>query len=249
LSISKIFERVGELAKTDAGKRGLRVLKILFVLTILAYLIYNLNKIGWYEVLQNLPLSVEFYILFFLFHFATPFGEVFIYKQSWNFGFKEGFKTFITKKILNAEVVGYSGELYLFTWAKKRFNLSNKAAFGPIKDNSILSSIVSYMTLIFLVLIYTFTSDVDILTALKIKEIHLYIVIGILILIVIALLLFRKNVFTMDTKGLLKVTGIHQVRILSIYTLEILQWAIILPSIPLQIWFTLMIIKVVRMHQ
>jgi len=245
LRINKISEKVNDFIKTKAGQRTLRFLKILFVLGIFSYLIYNLNQIGWREVVQNLPMRVEFYVLFFLIHFATPFWEVIIYQQFWKFGFKEGFKTFITKKILNAEVVGYSGEVYLFSWAKKRFKLNNKAAFGPIKDNTILSSVVSYVTLIIILLVYTFTSDVDILTALKIKEVHLYIIAGILLLIVIGLLMFRNNVFSIDTRTLLKVTGIHEARILIIYSLEILQWAIILPLIPLQIWITLMIIKIV----
>lgn len=242
--ISAFVEKINEFAKTSTGKRTVRFFKVAFMLGIISYLIFSLNQIGWGEVLQNLPMRLEFYILFFLIHFATPFWEVIIYKQFWNFGYKEGLKTFITKKILNAEVVGYSGELYLFTWAKKRFNLKNKAAFGPIKDNSILSSIVSYVTILIIVLVYTFTSDVDILSALKIQAVHLYIVAGILFLIVIGLLLFRNNVFSIKTRTLWKVIGIHEVRILMIYSLEILQWAIILPLIPLQIWFTLMIIKI-----
>ncbi|MEM6965158.1 MAG: hypothetical protein AAF573_10345 [Bacteroidota bacterium] len=245
LRVSAFIEKINTFKKTKTGQRTLRLLKGVFMLGILSYLTYNLYQIGWREVLRNLPMRAEFYVLFFLIHFATPFWEVIIYKQFWKFGFKEGLKTFITKKILNAEVVGYSGEVYLFTWAKKRFNLKNKAAFGPIKDNTILSSIVSNVTIIIILLVYTFTSDLDVLSALHIKKIHLYTVAGILSIIVIGLLFFRNNVFSVDTPTLLKVIGIHELRILVIYGLEILQWAIILPLIPLQIWFLLMVIKIV----
>ncbi len=244
MSISQFIEKVNEFKNTKVGQRTQRLLRTLFLLGILSYLFYNLHKIGWQEVWENLPVNPIFYILFFLIHFSTPFWEVIIYKQFWDFSFKEGFKAFITKKILNTEVVGYSGEVYLFSWAKKHLNLENKEAFGPVKDNSILSSIVSNVTIIFILIIYTFTSDVDIIHALNIKEIYLYAVAGILAIIVASLLFFRKNVFSIDTPTLLKVIGIHEMRLLIVYGLEILQWMIILPLIPLKIWGILLIIKI-----
>lgn len=222
-----------------------RVLKTLFLIGLISYIIYQLDKIGIQEVLLKLPVNPLFYLLFILIYLSLPIWEILIYKIFWKFKFKEGIRPFITKKIFNAEVVGYSGEVYLYSWAKKNFKLSNNQLFGPIKDNAILSSVVSNITILIVLLIFTATTDIDIFNALNISRDKLFIIVGVLLSIVLVLILFRKNVFSIKANRLWKVVGLHEARILCTYSLELLQWSIVMPDIPFQVWFTLLAVKIV----
>ena len=230
---------------TPTAKMLFRVLKTLFLIGLITYILFQLNKIGIKEVLSNLPINPLFYLLFVLIYLSLPLWEILIYKIFWKFKFKDGIRPFITKKIFNAEVVGYSGEVYLYSWAKKKFNLPNNQLFGPIKDNAILSSVVSNITILIVLLIFTLTTDIDIFNALNLSRDKLFIIVGVLLSIVLILILFRKNVFSIKSNKLWKVVGLHEARILCTYSLELLQWSIVMPGIPFQVWFTLLAVKIV----
>jgi len=234
-----------EYSKTPSAQTFFRVLKILFVVGLVVYIFFQLKQIGLSEVLNNLPVNPLFYILFVLIYLSLPLWEILTYKIFWKFDFKEGLRLFITKKIFNAEVVGYSGEIYLYSWAKKKFNLPNNQIYGPIKDNVILSSLVSNITILIILLIFTSTTDVNIFEALKLSRNQLFTIVCVLLSIVLVLIFFRKNVFSISSNMLWKIVGLHEARILTTYSLEILQWSIVMPGIPFQVWFTLIAVKIV----
>ena len=51
--------------------------------------------------------------------------------------------TLFKKKVLNTDVLGYSGEVFLFIWAKKNINKNKLSIIYFIKDNNILSALAS----------------------------------------------------------------------------------------------------------
>src|SRR5690625_4593863 len=105
---------------------------------IFGLIVCQLLVIGWMEVRRSLLVLPLNYLLFFLFFISLPAVEVLIYKQVWTFPAWEGFKVFIKKKVYNHEVMGYSGEFYLFMWARKLEGNSEKSVLKDIRDNSIL---------------------------------------------------------------------------------------------------------------
>src|SRR5699024_9745434 len=90
---------------------------------IIGYLIYKLYEIGFANVTEALPLNPLFYLLFILIYFSLPVSEIFIYRIGWSFNSFKAFLVFVQKKVLNTDVLGYSGEFYLFYWAKDKLKV------------------------------------------------------------------------------------------------------------------------------
>ncbi len=245
MNLEKWIELWNELKEKPQVKVLLRVLKMLFLLGVIAFILYQLSQIGIANVIDNLPLNPAFYVLFFVLYFSLPFWEIIIYKLFWKFRFKSGFRPFITKKILNTEVVGYSGEVYLFAWAKKKFKLPNKDIYGPIKDNSILSSVASTVTAIVLLVVYSYSTDVEFLQAVKLSEQSLYLIIGVVVVVLSALFFFRHKVLSIKSDKIWKVLMLHEIRILASYMIEMFQWSIIMPEVPFTVWFTFLAVKII----
>ena len=61
------------------------------------------------------------------------------------------------KKVLNTDVIGYSGEVFLYVWAKDKLIKDKSDLIIFIKDNNIISSLSSWFistTLLFLFFVY-----------------------------------------------------------------------------------------------
>jgi len=112
LNFNSIKNNWVEFWKSSSGKLTAKWLRRAFVLGIVAFLVWQIVQIGWQEVLESMPTTPWFYVIFLILYFALPMSEQFIYRMSLNFGFWEGLKVFIQKKVLNADVLGYSGEAY-----------------------------------------------------------------------------------------------------------------------------------------
>ena len=213
---------------------------------IIGYLAYQLYDIGWEKLVNSLPAEPLFYLLYGLIYFSLPIAEIFIYKLKWPLKWKAALPIFIQKKVLNTDVVGYSGELYLYHWAKNNLPLQPKDIAKYIKDNNVLSSIAStFITIVLLyyfvtqgyINIYDYLNEIDSLTGVAI-------VIGILILGGLVYR-FSKFIFSLGWKDSLKVFGLHSSRIILINVLQILQWEVAKPEISMAVWFTLAVILIV----
>lgn len=231
--------------RTDFGKKLAKVFQYLFIAGILAYLIYQLTEIGWQRVWESLPVTPWFYILFLFLYFALPVSEQFIYGTSLKFSFWKGLPVFIQKKIYNADVLGYSGEAYFFVWAKKNLEESAGYIFGVIKDNNIISSITSTLVAAILLSIFLYVSQINLQEVLDINRRYFYYGAGIVVLILISLVFFRNYIITMPMETAGKIFGIHLARLFFVYSVEIIQWMIVMPEVPLYIWFTYMGIKII----
>lgn len=126
------------------GKRLKKILRTAFQVVILSFLGYQLYGIGIDNVLSSLPISPLFYLLFLVNYFSLPVFELFIYKKKWSFPARLIFPVFLRKKVLNMDVVGYSGEVYLYMWVKKLLNnghpsptpdVNEERNLGPYSDD------------------------------------------------------------------------------------------------------------------
>lgn len=206
---------------------------------IIGIILYQLYDIGWEEVLRSLPSQPFFYVLFFILYITLPVAEVLIYKQVWTFKAWEGFKAFITKKVYNDEVMGYSGEVYLYTWARKLAGQSDKDILKNIRDNSILSAVNSNITAFLLIGVLIFAGQVKVGDLIGNVN-YLYVALGIFVTAVIAVLFiqFRKYLFDLPLKTAGTIFGIYTVRFAIHHSLLMLSWAIVIPDTPLNVWFT-----------
>jgi hypothetical protein len=165
------------------------------------------------EVLRSLPSQPLFYVLFFILYVTLPVAEVLIYKQVWTFKAWEGFKVFITKKVYNDEVMGYTGEVYLYTWGRKLAGLSDKDVLKSIRDNSILSAVNSNVTAFLLIGVLISAGQVKLADLIGNVN-YLYVFLGIFITAVMIVLFiqFRQYLFGLPLKKAATIFGIYTVR-------------------------------------
>lgn len=119
-------KRLKEFTDSDSGKIIIKVVRHLFHLLIIAILIWQIWTIGVTEVIRSVPVNPLFYTLFLMLYAGLPLSEYFIYKRLVPLSFLESQWVFHYKRIYNKFFIGYSGEVYLFAWIKKRFNIPKK---------------------------------------------------------------------------------------------------------------------------
>lgn len=214
-------------------------LKKAIIVTIFGIIIYQLFDIGWRDVVTSLPVQPLYYILFFLMYLSLPTAEVAIYKQVWDFPSREGFKTFIKKKVYNQEVMGYSGEFYLFMWGRKLAGNTEKSVLKNVRDNSILSAVTSNLVAVVLVAVILYAGQVQVLDFLNNVN-WVYVVTGVLIAMILIVLLiqFRKYLFDLAPRTAAKIFSIYLVRFIVHHGLMVLSWAVVIPDTSITIWLT-----------
>jgi hypothetical protein len=242
----KLKEQWREFSKGPRWKQIQTWFRRVVILFIVGIITYQLFDIGWREVLTSLPVHPVFYILFAVLYISLPFTEIFIYRQVWDTGRWESFKGFITKKVYNDEVMGYSGEFYLFVWARKRLDKSDKEILKNIRDNNILSASNSNIVAFTLVgiLVYTGIIELDNL----IDDVSaIYVILGLVIAVVFAVLFlqFRKYLFSLPFKKAAIIFSIYMTRFVIHHGLMIVQWAVVIPHTPISVWFTFLAIVIV----
>ncbi|HET8866468.1 MAG TPA: hypothetical protein VFM80_12295 [Gracilimonas sp.] len=226
----------------DILKKSLR---FLLQFAIIGYLIYQLYEIGLEGIIESLPRIPLFYILYFVIYFSLPLAEVFIYRIKWPISLKDSLPVFIQKKVLNTDVVGYSGEFYLYLWAKKYVSDPAKEVALFIKDNNVLSSLASGIVTIFLLIFFVSKGYINISD--YVDGINSWVWILIIAGSIIAALLiyrFRKAIISLNKFDSAKIFSLHAGRIIFINVIQILQWHIARPDIAIPVWFTFSAVQI-----
>ena len=66
-----------------------------------------------------------------------------------------------------------------------------------------------------------------------------------LVLLVVLAIRFRKSVIAIPGKLVRQLFGIHVGRLILVQTLQVLQWIVVMPEVPLTAWFTLLSAQIV----
>lgn len=171
------------------------------IATIIGVIIYQIIDIGVGEVIRNLPTQPLFYGIFFVLYLTLPSAEVLIYRQVWPVKKWMLFKAFLTKRVYNDEVMGYSGEFFLFMWARKYLSEPDKEILKNVRDNNILSAVSSNLVTVVLITVLVF-ADIIALDEL-IGNVDLFYVgtLAVVVVAVIALIIqFRKSFLAFHLK-------------------------------------------------
>jgi len=225
--------------KSGTGKKIIRAIRVLLIVIILSYLGYKLIQLGWRNILDGLPTQPLFYVFFLLLYFSIPLTEIYIYHQFWDFDSLKSLPVFIKKRILNTDVLGYSGEVYFFSWAHKIIDHSEIEIAKTIRDNNIISSAASTTITIFLLFLFLQTGHTRITDYIEKLDYRYLIIAGIIVIIVIPLLLrFRQYIFSTPLKKSSYIYGIQLGRMVLGQIIQIALWSIVLPSVPLSTWIT-----------
>lgn len=241
-----ISERWQAFAATDACKRLVRVLRGVFLVAIVGVLIYRTWKIGWDRLLHALPSEPAFYVLLLAMYFLLPVTEAMIYGRIWSMPSWKCIAVMIRKRVLNVDVIGYSGEVYLFMWAKDRVQRAHKAVLGVIKDNLIVSSVSSLLSASLLIGSVLLSGHLALGEVVEVPG-PLYVGLGALVAVFVGVLVyrFRHEIFSLSRRTLAILTVAHVSRFLVGYVLQVAAWWVVLPDVPFETWAILLVVFVV----
>lgn len=249
MTLAAFKARWSAFSSTNRGRRVLRLARWLFLVGILLYLAYDLTKIGWTEIAAALPTNPLFYLFFLLLYFLLPVAEIVLYRLTWMFDGWKSLPAFVKKRIYNKEVLGYSGEVYFYAWARKNIDRPDLDLLKTIRDQNIISSVASTTVALVLVAVFLYSGQIGI-TDLFGRQSAYYLAgagVAAVVLVVLGILgvRVRKYVFSMSLKMSLLLFAVQSLRLVVGQALQIAQWAVAMPEVPLRVWFTYAALSIV----
>ena len=236
-------------APADAGRGWLRWVGPLISIAIVAVAANHFRGSDWHRVAALVPRSPLFWLVFTINYFAQPIMDFVIFRRLWGIP-PAGFAALVRKYISNEVLLGYSGELYFYTWARRRATISGGAVnaksargaiatgtpFGAIKDVAILSALVgNVVTLVMFVAAYPTLGKLN----LGLSGRTLFISIAVLLGSSLVVMLFRGRVFSLPRAQLAFVAAMQLVRVLGATALLALMWSLVLPQVAFIYWLML----------
>lgn len=223
----------------EAGRRWSRWLGPLIAFAVLVASIVKLSTLHvpdiWQQVLATTP---AFWLAFVISYFVGPVTDWLIFHRLWNIP-ASGIFALLRKQLTNALLPSYSGEVYFYTWARKRSDLTG-APFGAIKDVAIISALTgNVFTLAMLIVAYPLFGSR--LGGLHIENFALSI--GFLTLGSVIVMLFRGRLFSLPARELWHVAAIVMVRTVANTAALGLMWHFAMPVVDLTWWLLLATIK------
>ncbi|MEX1212535.1 MAG: hypothetical protein WEA36_06805 [Balneolaceae bacterium] len=245
MTVKRWITPIRNWLQTSAGKRFKKWIRWALIAFILTLILQQLLEIGWQDILRNLPTHPLFYILFFVLNFSLPIAEIFIYRTVWPLRRRDLFKAFLNKRIYNEELAGYSGEFYLFVWARKHLKRPDKEILKNIRDNNILSAINSNGVALALIGLLLFTDIVKLEDVVG-KINWIYVTTGILLLagLIVLAVQFRHYLFSLPRVKALRVFSIYFLRFGLHNVLMVVQWAVVMPDVSIAIWIQFLVLVI-----
>ncbi len=188
------------------------------------------------KMVARLPLGVWPTLL--LLYLVQPICDFAIFRRLWSLPFA-GFAAILRKNVINEVVFGYSGEAYLYVWARRTAGAAI-APFRAIKDANIVSALMGNLaTLILVAISATRLRDLDLA-----RHLGPALWSGLIPLVIsIGLLFFGRQVFSLRLRELTFVTGVHAVRLVTVSALTILIWRLSLPEVAPGVWVVLLAVR------
>jgi hypothetical protein len=225
-----------------AGRLAARV----FTVAVTALLLWQLTQLGWERLWRERPTGAGFYLVLVLLYFVQPLGEWFVFRRLWQAHLPFG--VCLQKRILNNTVFSYSGEAYLYLWARKHLTLPHVHLIHTVKDSSLLSGAANMLVLILLL------AGLALSGAWRLPmvntDVHLvYWVVGAVPLVSAAAFLFaRRRITTLSGRQVGFVFTVHLARNLVNQVLQVALWTLAMPVVPLAAWLNFLAARLLLMQ-
>jgi hypothetical protein len=205
-----------------------------FSVAILVAVLWQVRSVGIAGVVAMVPRTPGFWLAFLAAYFSAPLVDWLIFRRLWKIP-ADGFAALLRKLIGNELLLGYIGEVYFYTWARRRTGMTT-APFGAVKDVAILSALMGNVVTLAMVVLAApllstmkFGIDGDTLIA----------SIAVVLVTSSAVLLFRRKLFSLPANELRYVSGMHLLRIGLTTGFNALAWHLVLPDVGMQWWLLL----------
>lgn len=210
------------------------------------FLVVQLSRAGWGAVLASLPETPWFYLIFALRYFLQPLSEVPAYGLVWRAPLWRHWTAFIRKRVYNFAVMGYSGEAFFTLWARRTLQLSDREVLTGVKDNTLLSALVSNTWTAGVIAALFFFGDLQ-------RDIaglpggHALFALAFVSSagLALAMTAFRRKLIGLAAGVMRRIIAINAVRIFLAFILQALLYASVLPQAPLSAWMTFIALQLV----
>jgi hypothetical protein len=204
-------------------------------LLVLAAVIYQLRYLNMREVLGMIPPKPAFWLAFVISYCSTPMSEWVIFRRLWSIP-AEGFVALLRKRVSNEILLGYSGEVYFYAWARGNARIT-AAPFGAIKDVTILSALAGNLVTLAMLVVAAPLLPGSLHLGIDAKM--FMVSVGIIMATSFLFMLLRKRLFSLPRKDLIFVMLVHLGRIIGGIVLTAYMWHLILPQVALTWWVLL----------
>lgn len=203
-------------------------------LLILGAVLYQLRMIDLPQLWQMLPAKPDFWVLFAITYLTAPLSEWIIFRRLWELPVG-GFAALLRKLVSNEILLGYLGEVYFYSWARRHAHVV-AAPFGAIKDVTILSALAGNITSLVL-----FVIAAPLMGSLNLGvSTHSLMLSGAFVLVTsFILLILRKSLFTLPRPELRFIFVMHMIRIGATLLFSAIMWHLLLPAVALTWWILL----------
>lgn len=218
--------------KSNRGRNA--IFSIVLSLAVIAVVVHEMGRLDLNRVLSLIPATPGFWLVFAASYFVTPASEWLIFNRLWSIP-ADGFLALLRKKVYNELLLGYLGEAYFYTWARRRVAL-DAAPFGAVKDVAILSAMTGNgvtMALLAVMLPALGSSQLGLDTHM------LALSLSVILAISVAAMIWRRRVFSLPRSELTMITQMHLLRIVLSTVLSAVLWHLVLPTVPLSWWMYL----------
>ena len=189
-------------------RRWPRMLGALLSGLMVVALVWELFDHGFAGFELAAPDSPWFYLFFALAYLSPPLFDFIIFRRLWQLPF-DGFGALVRKRIANDVVIGYSGDVFFYAWARARLKMV-AAPFGAVKDVTILSGIAgNIVTVAMLATALPFAFGLFTGAQLRMLAWSSAVALG----ISAVLLLFSRRVFSLTGPTLRWIFGVHCARL------------------------------------
>jgi hypothetical protein len=211
--------------------------------TVVGVISYQLWNIGLMNVIREMPVHIGFYLVVPVLHLSLPAVEVLIYRRIWTVDL---FRAFLVKKVFNEELAGYSGEVYLFTRIHEATGDDRAHIARTVRDVNILSAAVSYSVALVLlgVLLARTVIPIQALADWMSPAAWGAILVTAVGLGVVAYR-YRSHLFAMPARQSLPICGLYLVRFTAHHALMVVQWSMVMPDTPWDVWLVFIAIAIV----
>lgn len=210
--------------------------RVVIAIAVVVFMYVRLNEIGWDATWAALPRAPMFYVFFAIAYWVLPLAEMLIYRALWPIRWR-ALPVFIRKRVYNELMFDYSGEAYLYLWAKDAVPVSTRGILSTIKDVNLLSGLTSNSLTLLMLPVVILGGHVRLLEAPGDHPLVPLLLCAVLALVLMTMLfVFRRRIFSLSRKDAAIVGGLHVTRLLTIFALQVAQWSAALPQVPVGEW-------------
>ncbi|TPG06016.1 hypothetical protein [Sphingomonas oligophenolica] len=169
----------------------------------------QLGRGGLTALVESPPRRPAFWVVFGLLYALPSACEWLIFRRLWRLPLS-GFVALLRKQVANELVLGYSGDVQFYLWARGNLKMAN-SPFGAVKDVAILSAVAgNALTVILMILIWPLLTEA---VAGPLARTFAWSV-GMIAVTSLVLFGIRRRLFSLGRRDLLFVFAVHLGRIL-----------------------------------